>query len=192
MLERMKPNTRPHNERAFYRIASTVSLLLLFLGGVTACAAQRESKQTSGAESPDIWEMTIMAGRYGVMLSQAREILGLPEPARKVYDLLSADTRDEARERVMLAHYQVAVASEFFEDMALACGKADVPEAIRALACRHRSGVPAHLRKEAKPDLESLSARNDALGEIIMPWWDTACALAPKAAEDEDPACVME
>ena len=133
-----------------------------------------------------------MAGRYGVMLSQARAILGLPEPAGAADDLFSSDTRDATRERLALARYQVAVASEFFADASLACAKADAPKAIRKLACSHNDGVPAELRAPTLPELEALSARNDALGLLIMPWWDAACALAPKPAEGEDPACVME
>jgi hypothetical protein len=169
-----------------------VALVALFASVATGCATHREEQRTAEAYPPDIWEMTIMAGRYGVMLSQARAILGMSEPADRAYDHLSSDQRDETRERVRLARYQVAVASEFFADAALACVKSDAPGNIRTLACTHRGGAPAHLRAQARPNLEALSKRNDALGELIMPWWDAVCATAPKPAEGEDPACVME
>ncbi len=192
MLKRMRSEMPARRSHAPYRISVLAALVALFAGVVTGCAAQREEQKTTEASTPDIWEMTIMAGRYGVMLGQARAILGLPEPADRAYDHLSSDTRDETRERLALARYQVAVAAEFYADTAQACTKADAASAIRSLACSHRGGAPAHLRAQARPDLESLSARNDTLGEIVMPWWDAVCATAPPPAEGEDPACVME
>lgn len=160
---------------------------------VAGCAARGAAPEGAlQAHTSDLWEMTIMAGRYGVMLAQAREILGLPEPPPAGENPLASERRGERRERRALARYQAALAKELFADAARAYAAARTPPTVRALACRHRSGMPTPLHKEPKRDLQSLSARNDALGRLIMPWWDAACALAPKPGEGEDPVCVME
>jgi hypothetical protein len=192
MLKRMRSETLARKSQAFYRITAIFALVALIAGVTTGCATHREEQRTMEAPAPDIWEMTIMAGRYGVMLSQARAILGLAQPALAGENPLASERQGERQERHALARYQVAVASEFFADTALACAKSDAPRDIRVLACSHQNGVPAHLRKPVRPHLGALSARNDALGEIIMPWWDAVCALAPKPGAGEDPACVME
>jgi len=169
-------------------LAAFITLLI----GAAGCASHRDDRQTTDANSPDIWEMTIMAGRYSVMLSQARAILGLPEPQVATDNPLASDREGERKERRALARFQVALALEFFDNAAQACAKADAPQTIRALACSHARGAPSNLRTPPKPNLQSLSARNDAFGELIMPWWDATCGLAPKPAEGEDPICVME
>ncbi len=154
-------------------------------------SAAEKADARAKADAASLWEMTLMAGRYGVMLDQAREILKLPEPS-SAGPMFPSNAADDAGQRKALAAYQVSVAGEFFADAARACKRKRVPGNIRALACAHRAGPPEELRKPAPLDVAALSARNDALDKVVMPWWDAVCATAPKPKGDDMPACAME
>ncbi|MCE9523153.1 MAG: hypothetical protein K8S25_12075 [Alphaproteobacteria bacterium] len=142
------------------------------------------------ADRASLWEMTLMAGRYGVMLDQAREILNLPEP--KNAPSFPTDATDDLGQRKALASYQVSVANQFFADAARACKKRRIPASVRAIACKDQKPVAAVLRAPVPADVAALSTRNDQVGDVIMPWWDAVCAHAPKEKEDDVPACAME
>jgi hypothetical protein len=146
------------------------------------------------AESATVWELTINAGRYGVMLGQARDILKLPEPAQAGSEPEAPPVGGESlAERQALAAQQVRVANEFYADAARACTKKRVPAKLRAMACEHKGGVPAALRAPPPLDVAALSARNEALDKVVLPWWDAACATVPTPrGEDAEPVCPME
>ena len=143
------------------------------------------------AEAASVWELTLMAGRYGVMLDQARTILRLPEP-EAMDSGFSAGSGEGLAERKALAAQQVRVASEFYADAAWACANKRTPKKLRAMACAQRGGVPVELRQPAALEVAALSARNEALDKVVMPWWDAACAAAPKRGTDDEPVCPME
>jgi hypothetical protein len=87
----------------------------------------------------------------------------------------------------------VRVANEFYADAARACSKKRIPAKLRAMACEHKDGVPPELRAPAALDVAALTARNEALDKVVMPWWNAACASAPKPrGEDAEPVCPME
>lgn len=144
------------------------------------------------AEAASLWEMTLMAGRYGVMLGQAREILNLPEPKAVGEGFPTGDV-DVAKQREALAQYQASVAAEFVADVARACKRKRVPKKVRTLACEQHKKLPAELRTPVAPEMQALAVRNDNVGEFVMTWWDAVCATAPKPKNDDDmPACAME
>ena len=151
----------------------------------------RTTDARGNADTASVSELTIMAGRYSVMLDQARSILKLPEPAAADSQFAS-DGGEGLAERKALAAQQVLVAHEFYADTARACTKRRVPSKLRAMACRHRAGVPAELRQPAALDVAALSARNEALDKVVLPWWDAACAAAPKSGAEDEPVCPME
>jgi hypothetical protein len=180
---------------------SATAALLSFALGLSACAefsefisfdsaAERALDAKAKADKASLWEMTLMAGRYGVMLDQAREILNLPEP--KDYVMFPSDAPDDQGQRRALADYQVRVTQEFLTDAARACKKRRVPANVRALACKEARKVPAELRVPVAPEMSALEARNDQVGNVITPWWDAVCANAPKAMGNDGPACAME
>lgn len=142
------------------------------------------------AEASQLWEMTLMAGRYGAMLSQAREILNLPEPKPSA-DGFPTGNLDLGKQRAALAAYQVTVVKEFAGDVARACKDGRVPKKVRAHACGEKANAPDELKIAAAPKTPALSARNDKVGEYVTPWWDAVCATAPKP-KDGTPACPME
>ena len=142
------------------------------------------------ADAAQLWEMTIMAGRYGVMLGQVREILKLPEP-REVMSFPTG-AEDEAKQREDLARYQATVTAEFLADVGAACQRKRVRRDLRQLACEQRTKVPSELQAPVKPEIQALAIRNDRVGEFVMPWWDAVCATAPRPREGDVPACVME
>lgn len=144
------------------------------------------------AEAASLWEMTLMAGRYGVMLGQAREILNLPEPKAVGEGFPTGDV-DVAKQRQALAQYQASVASEFVVDVAHACKRKRVPKKVRTLACEQQKKLPAELRTPVEPEMQALAVRNDRVGDFVMTWWNEVCAVAPKPKKDDDvPACAME
>ena len=155
-------------------------------------AGDEEERATVRAEADQahLWEMTIMAGRYGVMLGQVREILKLPEPKQSMSFPTGAE--DDAKQREDLARYQANVTAEFLADAAVACQRKRVRRELRQMACEQRTKVPAELQAPVKPEIQALAMRNDRVGEFIMPWWDAVCATAPKPRADDAPACVME
>lgn len=142
------------------------------------------------AEASQLWEMTLMAGRYGAMLSQAREILNLPDPKPSGDGFPTGDIALE-KQRAALAAYQVSVAKEFAGDVERACKRGRVPKKVRAHACAEKAKLPAELRVAAAPEMPALAARNDKVGEFVTPWWGAVCDAAPKP-KDGTPACPME
>ncbi len=143
-------------------------------------------------EAASLWEMTLMAGRYGVMLDQAREILRLPEQAAGGASFPTGDTEND-KQREALASYQAAVVKEFAVDVGRACARRRTPKKVRALACEQQKKLPAELRMPVSPEMQALAVRNDNVGEYVMTWWDAVCATAPKPKNDGDmPACAME
>lgn len=182
-------------------MAVAASLTLALAGALSGCAEFSEwmSFDSSGeramdakakADKASLWEMTLMAGRYGVMLDQAREILNLPEPKDMV--MFPSAAPDDQGQRQALASYQVRVTNEFLTDAARACKKRRVPANVRTLACKEPRKVPAAWRTPVAPEMTVLSARNDQVGDVIMPWWNAVCAHAPKPKDGDVPACAME
>jgi len=179
-----------------------LGLLAVAAAGLSACsevsslfgddAGDAPGKAQAEAESATVWELTINAGRYDVMLDQARSILKLPEPEAGSVPPPPVGGESLA-ERQALATQQVRVANQFYADAARACAKKRVPAKLRALACRHKAGLPAELREPAALDVRALTARNEALDKVVLPWWDAACATVPKPrGEDAEPVCPME
>ena len=152
------------------------------------------AKARAQAESATVWELTIHTGRYGVMLDQARDILKLPNPEGLPGEAAAPPATGESlAERQALAAQQVRIANEFYADAARACAKKRIPAKLHAMACKHKGGVPAELRAPASLDVAALTARNEALDKVVMPWWDAACASAPKPhGEGTEPVCPME
>lgn len=179
------------------RMCAAAAVVALGLGG---CAEMSEMFSTGDAEehaearvqadAAHLWEMTIMAGRYGVMLGQVREILKLPEPKNSMS--FPTDAQEEAKQREDLARYQASVTAEFLGDLGTACKRKRVPRDLRKMACEQQTKVPAELQAPVKPEIQALAVRNDRVGEFIMPWWDAVCATAPKPREGDVPACAME
>jgi hypothetical protein len=175
------------------------AVLLLSVAGCAEFAelisfedADQKAEAARQADTASLWEMTLMAGRYGVMLDQAREILKLPEQRDGGATFPTDDTND-AKQRQALAEYQTRVVDEFAIDVGRACARGRVPKDIRALACDQKKKLTPDLRTAVSPEMQALAVRNDRVGEFVMPWWDAVCAKAPKPKSDEDvPACVME
>lgn len=191
---------RSLKQSAARRFADIVITASLFLA-VSACAefsgwtgfdfSGDEMSARQQADAASLWEMTLMAGRYGVMLGQAREILKLPEPKGQAPDF-PPGAADDKSQREALAQYQVTVAQEFFADAARACKGKRVPAKVRTLACKDQKQIAVNLRTPAPSDIEALSARNEQVGDVVMPWWNAVCAVAPKPKKDDDPVCAME
>jgi len=186
----LKSNTLFASAIAFASLVATPGCAE-FAEWISFDSATDKADARAKADAASLWEMTLMAGRYGVMLDQAREILKLPEPG-SAGPMFPSGAEDDAGQRKALAAYQVNVAGEFFADAARACKRRRVPAGIRAMACAHRAGAPEELRKPAPLDVAALSARNDALDKVVMPWWDAVCATAPKPKDGDMPACAME
>lgn len=191
MSDRSKTETR----RGVFETALVLSLAL----GLAGCAefsefisfdsaAERALDAKATADKASLWEMTLMAGRYGVMLDQTREILNLPEP--KDYVMFPSDAPDDRGQRQALAAYQVRVTNEFLADAARACKKRRVPANVRAMACKEVKKVPAAWRVPVAAEMPALDARNRQVGDVIMPWWNAVCEHAPKGGDV--PACAME
>jgi hypothetical protein len=159
---------------------------LISFDGSGESAAEVKAK----AEKASLLEMTLTAGRYGAMLDQAREILNLPE--HKDAAMFPSTAKDDRAQRLALANYQVRVTNEFLTDAARACKKRKVPANLRAHACKEPRKVPATLRSAVPLELPALSARNDEVGHVIMPWWEAVCAHAKKPRSGEAPACAIE
>jgi hypothetical protein len=163
-----------------------------FADFITSDTDGRKAEAVQQAEAASLWEMTLMAGRYGVMLDQAREILKLPEQATGGASFPTSDTEND-KQRVALASYQAAVVKEFAVDVGRACARRRMPKKVRALACEQQKKLPAELRSPVAPEMPALAMRNDNVGEYVMTWWDAVCATAPKPKNDGDmPACAME
>jgi hypothetical protein len=179
------------------RLAASVFAIAAALGGCAEMSemfadgdGEERAVARADADAAHLWEMTIMAGRYGVMLGQVREILKLPEPKESMSFPTGAE--EDAKQREDLARYQASVTAEFLADVAVACQRKRVRRELRQMACEQRTKVPVELKAPVKPEIQALAIRNDRVGEFIMPWWDAVCATAPKPREDDVPACVME
>lgn len=186
-----------HSPARVIRTALSVASAVLFAGVLSGCAEfsewisfDNDTAAKSKADQASLWEMTLMAGRYGVMLDQAREILKLPDP--KQPPSFPTNTPDDMAQRKALATYQVSVAQQFFADAQKACKARKVPAKVRSIACQDQRQVADALRAQAPLELAALSSRNDQVGNVITPWWDAVCALAPKPKEGDMPACAME
>jgi len=193
----------PVRVRKFGFRSARVAIAALVLLGISGCAefaewisidqdSQRKTAALSQAESAQLWEMTLMAGRYGVMLGQAREILKLPEPKIPAGDTFPGDSPDEAKRREALATYQASVVAEFATDMDAACKRRRVPRKLRALACEQHEKLPGELRQPTAPEMQALALRNDHVGQFVMPWWNAVCASAPKPRKGDVGVCAIE
>jgi hypothetical protein len=186
-----------------FRSTTFIVLTAVLAGFVSGCAEidelmfsdndPRTAAEIAHAQKESLWEIQLMAGRYGVMLGQAREILGLPEP--EPGEMFPGDSEDVRKQQQELAAYQARVTNEFLTDAATACKRKRVPSGVRKMACEQQKKTPADLRQPTNPDLVALSQRNERVGEVIMPWWDAVCATkrkgkAPKP--DDEPICPME
>jgi hypothetical protein len=181
---------------------ATAAFCLLAIFAVPGCAefaewisideGPRKAAAASEAESAQLWEMTLMAGRYGVMLGQAREILRLPEPKAPAGDTFPGDSPSEVQRRQALAAFQAGVAAEFAADVNAACKRRRVPHKLKALACEQRAKLPAELHTPTDPDMLALALRNDHVGQFVMPWWNAVCASAPKPRKGEVRVCAIE
>lgn len=189
------------NHRSILRMVRSAAAGAVLLG-VAGCAEfadfitsdtdGRKAEAIQQAEAASLWEMTIMAGRYGVMLDQAREILKLPEQPSGGASFPTGDTEHD-KQREALASYQAAVVKEFAVDVGRACARRRVPKKVRALACEQQKMLPVELRTPVAPEMPALAMRNDNVGDFVMTWWDAVCATAPKPKNDGDmPACAME
>jgi hypothetical protein len=188
---------RDRSPARLIREAASVALVAAFAGALVGCAEFSEwisldngSEAKAKAEQADLWEMTLMAGRYGVMLDQAREILNLPDPKQPLS--FPTDAHDDKTQRKSLATYQVSVVQQFLADAARACKARRVPANVKSIACKDPHQVADALRAPPALELPALSLRNDQVGNVITPWWDAVCAHAPKPKNGEPPACVME
>jgi hypothetical protein len=176
------------------------AVCVLSLAGAPGCAelsewmsfesASDKAAVKAQADAASLWELTLMAGRYGAMLDQAREILRLPEV--KAGPMFPTADDSDAAQRKALAAYQVTVTKEFFTDAARACKRKRTPQSVREVACQHQGKAPADLTAPAALDIAALSARNDKVGDMVMPWWGAVCDTAPKPKEGDPPACPME
>lgn len=176
------------------------ALTVALAAGLGGCAEMSEmfsygdeeerAAARADADFAHLSEMTIMAGRYGVMLGQVREILKLPEPRESMS--FPTDAEDQAKQREDLARYQASVTAEFLSDAARVCKRKRVARHVRQMACEQQAKVPGELQAPVKPEMQALAVRNDRVGEFIMPWWSEVCALAPKPREGDVPACAME
>lgn len=158
---------------------------------VMAPDGDAQTKVASAADAQSLTELTISNGRYSVMLGQAREILRLPEPKAPGSETGAAAT-DDLQERTQLARSQVSVANELLADTARACQRRKIAKGVRAVACAQQKKAPAELRTPVAPEIAALSARNDALGDVVMTWWNAVCATAPKPKAGEPSACSIE
>jgi hypothetical protein len=158
---------------------------------VMAPDGDAQTKVASAADAQSLTELSISNGRYSVMLGQAREILRLPEPKAAGNDS-GVSATDDAQERAQLAKSQALVANEFLADTARACQRRKLSKGVRAVACAQQKKVPADIRTPVAPEIAALSARNDALGDVVMTWWDAVCATAPKPKAGEPSACSIE
>jgi len=175
----------------------TVAIILASLSG---CAIYDDVMQQDEDASPQrltaedvsrITELYIATGRYGVMLSQARDILRLPEsPAAG--DAVVPTAGDPLQELRGIAEQQVRVARELAGDTAAACGRPGVPERVRAVACETARAAPASLQQAVRAEVAAVTGRDLQLGALVMGWWDKACSVAPKPAAGEPHACSIE
>ncbi len=183
--------------RGVFAALAAASLLVVsgcaqFADFISIDTDEEGAAAVSEAEKAQLWEMTLMAGRYGVMLGQAREILKLPEPKVPAGDTFPGDSPDEAKRREALAIYQASVASEFAADLDLACKRRRVPRKLRDMACEQQAKLPAELRTPAASDMLALALRNDHVGQFVMPWWNAVCATAPEPRRGDVRICAIE
>lgn len=143
----------------------------------------------AGAVEPRVAELWIATGRYGVMLSQARGILGLKEPNGLSGVMPEDSTLEEMR---AIADQQAMIARELLADTRVTCSLIEVPIAARTLACATARDLPPGFQQPVAPEISAISERDSALGGFVMRWWSEVCALAPQALPDEGAACAIE
>lgn len=160
-----------------------------FLGALPE--QEKAGMEESGADVIEarIVELSIATGRYGVMLAQARDILGLKELAELSGAAPAAGMLQELQG---IADQQVAIARELLADTRQACSRPDVPVAARELACVVERDMPSGLQRPIAPAVDAISERDGELGRFVMRWWNGVCALAPQPRADEPSACAIE
>lgn len=176
--------------------------VVLIAAGLSGCAVfedwvsvdddAAQAVARSGAEAQTLMELSITTGRYGVMLGQVREILRLPEPRSPIADDTDISAQTPAQEKSRLAALQVFVANELMADTARACQRRRGMKNVRKLACEQQRKMPVELRAPVAPDLPALASRDDRVGTLVMEWWETVCATAPKPRAGEPSACSIE
>lgn len=175
----------------------TAAIILCSLSG---CAIYDDIMQQDQDASPQrltaedtsrITELSIATGRYGVMLSQARDILRLPESVT-AGDAVAPAAGDPLRELRGITEQQVRVARELAGDTAAACGRPDMPEGVRAVACETARAVPVSLQQAVPAEVPAVAERDQQLGALVMGWWEKACSVAPQPAAGEPHACSIE
>jgi len=150
-----------------------------------------DRQRLSAEDTSRIAELYIATGRYGVMLSQARDILRLPD-ITPTADAAVVPAGDPIQELKGIADQQVRVARELGGDTAAACSRPGVPDDVRKLACETARGVPASLQQGVPAQVAAVAARDQQLGDLVMRWWEEVCATAPKAGPGEPHACSIE
>lgn len=172
----------------------------IILGCLSGCAIYDDVMQQDEDASPQrlteedvsrINELYIATGRYGVMLSQARDILRLPESVSGGNAVVPT-AGDPLQELRGIAEQQVRVARELAGDTAVACGRPGIPAGVSAVACETARTVPASLQQAVPVEVAAIAARDQKLGALVMDWWDKACSVAPKPAAGEPHACSIE
>jgi len=134
-------------------------------------------------------ELAIATGRYGVMLAQAREILGLAEPSAPA-GTPSMESLPDALARI--SELQAGIARELLADTQIACSRDGLALPLRQLACVTLEKLSPKFAVPVSPVLAEVSARDEALGAIVMRWWDGVCASVPEPPDGEMPVCPIE
>lgn len=136
-----------------------------------------------------VLELAIATGRYGVMLTQVREILRLPEPNEPAVTPSSESLPHAVRH---ISEQQAVIARELVSDTRLACARDDLASAVRQLACETAGTLPPIFQVPVSPALVEVAARDEALGAFVTRWWGSVCASAPPSSEGEMRACPIE
>lgn len=136
-----------------------------------------------------VLELSIATGRYGVMLTQVREILRLPEPNELAVTPSSESLPQAVRH---IAEQQAVIARELVTDTRLACGRDDLASAVRQLACEIAGTLPPIFQEPVSASLVEVAARDEVLGAVVMRWWDSVCASASSPSGGEMRACPIE
>lgn len=148
--------------------------LLFALFALAACGQQTGEKAGAPAiRAIQPLDLHIEIGRYGVMLRQVENLTAeLPSAADPDAEAPQSLARD-LRETVWaynLARSRLCARGLYPE---VSCGPAFEPTWISDLA-------------SAAPPLEELQARENAVGEQVMPFWDAVCAdIRQRTTEDE-------
>jgi len=169
-------------------------IAILFLEAVmcTACAdrhAAEVSSDTFDAVTNDdaLRDLRLTVARDRVMLHHTRYILKLAEADTATQsntgnsDELSAIAADQVRLAVTLSAYTGAV-----------CGQRHFPVPVRDAACSIRARNSGAFLMPAAPNVAALSARAEAVDDLVGSWWGTVCEFAPPASTPTEAVCVLE